>query len=55
MRLPMLWHFSATFIRLFDTHMRGRTARSIAPAGEDRQTALDYELSFRRAAAQIWF
>jgi hypothetical protein len=32
--------------------------RMIAPgvlAGDDRQTALDYELSFWRAAAPIWY
>lgn len=55
MRLPMLWNVSAAFIRLFETRMRGHASRSIGLAGEDRQTALDYELSFWRAAAPVWY
>ncbi|MBB3444519.1 hypothetical protein [Rhizobium sp. BK379] len=55
MRLPMLWYFSAALVRFLETHTRRRTVRSIGLAGGDRQTALDYELSFWRAAAPVWY
>lgn len=51
----MLAHLGARIARLFDWRVHGQKVGSPSLEGEDRQTALEYELSFWRAAAPIWY
>lgn len=51
----MLAHLAARIARLFDRRVHGQKIGSPGFEGEDHQTALEYELSFWRAAAPIWY
>jgi hypothetical protein len=55
MKRRMFVHFAARLARFFDGRGKGRMIAPGVLAGDDRQTALDYELSFWRAAAPIWY
>jgi len=48
-------HFASRLARFFDGRGKGRTIAPGVLAGDDRQTVLDYEPSFWRAAAPIWY
>ncbi|MDR6665506.1 hypothetical protein [Rhizobium sp. 768_B6_N1_8] len=51
----MLAQLAARITRLSHRRVHGQKVGSPGLEGEDRQTALEYELSFWRAAAPIWY
>jgi hypothetical protein len=47
--------FAERVVRLFDWRPQGRMIEPAALEETDRQRALEYELSFWRAAAPVWY